>query len=90
MRDSPGKIQTWDFKWPRKLEVEIPRDLEAICLKAMHRKPADRYATVQELGEELDRFLEGSPVLARSPGVVHRLRLRERSRRPRSPGSASR
>src|SRR5207248_10596088 len=43
----------------------IPRDLETVVLKAMARDPADRYATAEEMADDLRRFLAGRPVLAR-------------------------
>ncbi|MFO0805632.1 MAG: WD40 repeat domain-containing serine/threonine protein kinase [Gemmataceae bacterium] len=50
---------------PRHLRNEIPRDLEAICLKAMARVPARRYRTSIDLADDLRRFLDGLPTLAR-------------------------
>ena len=50
---------------PRKLDSKIPRDLETIVLKAIAKEPADRYATAQAMGDDLRRFLEDRPVLAR-------------------------
>ena len=49
---------------PRKLIANIPRDLDAICLKAIQEGPADRYQTTREFGEELNRWLRGEPTLA--------------------------
>ena len=50
---------------PRKLDPKLPRDLETIVLKAIAKEPGDRYPTAQALGEDLRRFLEDRPVLAR-------------------------
>ncbi len=44
---------------PRSIRRSIPKDLEAICLKAMARKPEDRYATPGELAQALRQFLSG-------------------------------
>lgn len=53
---------------PRRLNDRLPRDLETICLKAMSKEPAQRYATASDLGADLQRWLEGRPVLARPLG----------------------
>lgn len=57
---------------PRRLNDRIPRDLETICLKAMSREPARRYASAAELVADLQRFLAGQPVLARPLGAFGR------------------
>jgi anti-anti-sigma factor len=49
----------------RQLAPEIPRDLEAICLKAMAKRVIDRYSTAADLADDLRRWLAGSPVTAR-------------------------
>src|SRR3954451_3199385 len=50
---------------PRKLRPSIPLDLETICLKAMAKRPEDRYPDCQALGDDLRRGLEGEPITAR-------------------------
>jgi serine/threonine protein kinase len=67
---------------PRKVAPAVPVELETILLKAMARTPAERYATAQEMAEDLRRFLEDRPVLARRPTLADR--LRKWSRRHRS------
>ncbi len=57
---------------PRSIRPEIPRDLEVICLKAMSRSPAGRYATARSLADDLNRFREGRPILARPLGPFER------------------
>ena len=52
---------------PRRIDPSLPRDLETIVLKAMAKEPADRYATAQELADDLRRFLEDKPIRARRP-----------------------
>ncbi len=49
---------------PRKLKPEIPKPLEAICLKALAHRKEDRYATAQALAEDVQRHLAGEPVSA--------------------------
>jgi tetratricopeptide (TPR) repeat protein/tRNA A-37 threonylcarbamoyl transferase component Bud32 len=58
---------------PRKWNKAIPVELETVVLKAMARRPAERYATAQELAEDLRRFLEDKQVRARRPPVVSRV-----------------
>jgi len=50
---------------PRQFDHRIPRDLETIILKALAKRPTDRYASAQDLAEDLERFLNHEPVLAR-------------------------
>jgi tetratricopeptide (TPR) repeat protein len=57
---------------PRQINGQIPRALEAICLKAMARRKPDRYAAVAELAEDVQRYLAGEPVSAYREGVLGR------------------
>ncbi|MCA9240242.1 MAG: serine/threonine protein kinase [Planctomycetales bacterium] len=62
---------TSDPPSPRSLDPSIPLDLATICLKCMELDPARRYQTAQEAADELRRYLNGEPVLARPlPRVV--------------------
>ena len=49
---------------PSTLAPEVTPDLEAIVMKAMAKNAANRYATSQEMAEDLDRYLQGEPVMA--------------------------
>jgi serine/threonine protein kinase len=57
---------------PRKLNPDIPRDLETIVLKAAARFPSHRYQTPEELAEDLRRFLDDRPILAKRAGPAER------------------
>lgn len=57
---------------PRKIRKDIPRDLEACCLRAMEKDPERRYANLNELADDLNNWLEGRPLLARPIGVRER------------------
>jgi serine/threonine protein kinase/tetratricopeptide (TPR) repeat protein len=58
---------------PRRSQPGVPRDLQTVCLKCLEKQPARRYATAQELADELHRFLDGKPVNARPVGPGGRL-----------------
>jgi serine/threonine protein kinase len=67
---------------PRKLDPAVPAELETIVLKAMARSTAERYASAQDMADDLRRFLEDKPILARRPSLVERLRKWSRRHRP--------
>jgi WD40 repeat protein len=70
---------------PQKLNAQVPRDLETICLKCLRKEPDQRYATALELAEDLRRFHAGEPIQARPIGSVRRS-LRWCRRNPRLAG----
>jgi eukaryotic-like serine/threonine-protein kinase len=55
-------------KSPRLIRREVPRDLEAICLKCLEKKRFRRYPDGVALAEDLERFLQDRPTLARPIG----------------------
>ena len=58
---------------PRRIEPGIPADLETIVLKAISRDPVHRYQTATELRDDLQRYLEDRPILARRVNVGQRM-----------------
>ncbi len=74
-RDRANLIRTVTEADPprlRKLNPKVPLDLETIVHKAMAREPVQRYATARALAEDLRRFLEGRPILARPTSPLER------------------
>ncbi len=55
---------------PSVLRSGVPKELETICLKCLQKSPKDRYLTVTDLLEDLDRFLDGRPILARPASLA--------------------
>ena len=58
---------------PRSLRPDLPRDLEACCLKALEKNPKSRYPSLQALADDLDHWLKGLPLVARPIGPLERL-----------------
>jgi WD40 repeat protein/serine/threonine protein kinase len=57
---------------PRRLNAAVPPELETIVLKAIAKSPDERYATAQELADDLGRFLQDKPIKARRPSLRQR------------------
>jgi serine/threonine protein kinase len=58
---------------PRGAVPEVPRALEAICLRALAKRPADRYSTARALAEDVKRYLADEPVSAYRDPLTTRL-----------------
>jgi serine/threonine protein kinase len=57
---------------PRTIDSSIPKQIEAVCLKAMSSDPADRYSTVQQMVSDVSLFLDHLPVSAYHENLVER------------------
>ncbi|QEG43192.1 Serine/threonine-protein kinase PrkC [Roseimaritima ulvae] len=57
---------------PRKFNATLSRDLETICLKCLEKNPSRRFATANDLADELQRFLDGRPIQSRRITQVER------------------
>ena len=62
-----------DPRPPRAVKPNLPRDLEVICLKAMSKAPSRRYQSARDMAEDLRRYLQGQPILARPMGYNERM-----------------
>jgi serine/threonine protein kinase len=61
-------------KRPRKVNANVPIDLETICLKAMEKDPDRRYQTAGAMGDDLRRYVNRFAISARRAGPLERLR----------------
>jgi WD40 repeat protein len=83
--DSPEQVlpavRAGRFPGPRSIKPGVPAALEAVCLKAMHLDPARRYASAQELAEDIEHWLADEPVSAwQEPWAVRARRWMRRHR----------
>ncbi len=70
---------------PRQLVPNVPHDLSTICLKAMQKSPIARYQSTRQLAEDLYRFLDREPILARPASRYEKL-ARKMRRHPVASG----
>jgi serine/threonine-protein kinase len=76
-----NKLKEGRLKRPRALRPSVPRPLEAVCLKAMARRPEERYDSPRSLAGDLELWLAGEPVSAwREPWVIRARRWVARHR----------
>lgn len=70
--DDVAVAQARGLDAPQSLGRELRGDLDAVAAKALAKSPADRYASVEQLAEDIRRYLAGYPVEAASVGAVRR------------------
>ena len=72
------KIVLIDPRNPCKVNPRVPNDLAVICIKAMEKQPEARYATMKELSEDIERFLQGETIRAKPASLTRKLMRRIR------------
>jgi WD40 repeat protein/serine/threonine protein kinase len=83
------RVRLGEFPPPRQVNPRVPRALEAVCLKAMAQRPADRYASATDLAGEIDRWLADDPVAAYREPAPARLARWGRRHKPVVAGVAA-
>ena len=66
------RVRSTEAVPPGRLQPKLPRDVETICLKCLEKDPRKRFATAEDLADELGRFLEGRPIRSRPVGPATR------------------
>ena len=67
-----ARITSEEPRSPRSIRPSIPADLETILLKAISKAPEQRYENAQQFADDLQRFLDGKPTLAKRPTSLDR------------------
>src|SRR5262249_34282654 len=63
---------TADVTRPSRVNRQVGRDLETICMKCLDRASGRRYDSAAALADDLERWLRGEPVLARRSSTWER------------------
>jgi hypothetical protein len=67
-------VQDGELRPPRSLDASIDPALEAVCLRAMAHRPADRYGSPRALAEDVERWMADEPVTAWREPLARRAR----------------
>ncbi|HEV3083818.1 MAG TPA: protein kinase [Gemmataceae bacterium] len=81
LADTLHQVQAMEPVSPGRLEPNVPRDLETICLKCLRKEPARRYPSALALATDLRRYLNGEPIQARPTPTWERI-VKWSKRRP--------
>jgi serine/threonine-protein kinase len=81
MAEVVRKVSDDDPPRPKKINRQLPGEVETIILKAMEKDPRRRYPTARDFAEDIRRHLEGEPISARPVSVAYRV-VRSVRRRP--------
>ncbi|MGE0191423.1 MAG: protein kinase [Planctomycetota bacterium] len=76
-----GAIRNQPPRAPERLREDLPRDVGIIVRKALAKEPDARYGSAEALAEDIERFLQSRPILARAPSLAYQLRLYARRHR---------
>jgi Flp pilus assembly protein TadD len=55
---------------PVAVRPEVPTELATICIRALQKSPRQRFASMEQLADELERWLGGLPIQSRRPGPL--------------------
>lgn len=61
-----------DAPSPRKLNSNVPRDLETICLRCLEKDPEKRFSSANQLADELQLFLQGRAIRSRPVSTIEK------------------
>jgi tetratricopeptide (TPR) repeat protein/tRNA A-37 threonylcarbamoyl transferase component Bud32 len=89
LKEVLGKVERGEWTPARQVKADVPPGLEAICSRAMARKPEDRYATALELAADVEHWLADEPLsVYRDPLAVRLTRWARRHRTAVAVGAA--